>query len=159
MSTLPLALEKLVRAKAKAGRYDSASEVVREALRIMEEREARRSTPVSTPCGVEKVWMARRSSVLWSGKGQRVSEAPRPGRERSLPSFREGEPRFTDPRAEGRSPWQSSITWPVNFGRPARTSFRCEPTCFFKVQPSRNKAAYTRGALVDRQTLTRRTGP
>ena len=97
------ALEKLVRAKAKAGRYDSASEVVREALRIMEEREARRSTPVSTPCGVEKVWMARRSSVLWSGKGQRVSEAPRPGRERSFPSFREGEPRFTDPRAEGRS--------------------------------------------------------
>lgn len=37
--TLPPELEQLVRRKVRAGRYASASEMVREALRLMEERD------------------------------------------------------------------------------------------------------------------------
>jgi putative addiction module CopG family antidote len=68
---LPKELEELVQSKVKSGRYTSASEVVREALQLMEERDqmlvlgktksGRRSLTASPRFGEVKA-----SMVMWS---------------------------------------------------------------------------------------------
>ena len=45
--SLTPALEKFVSAKVRAGRYNSASEVVREALRLLEEPDQARATQLA----------------------------------------------------------------------------------------------------------------
>ncbi|GAA6622637.1 type II toxin-antitoxin system ParD family antitoxin [Scytonema sp. NUACC26] len=62
-------LEQFVREKVKIGRYPSASEVVREALRLLEERD--RSSKLSWKLCKRKLWLElSRSSVgtLWMAK-------------------------------------------------------------------------------------------
>jgi antitoxin ParD1/3/4 len=53
-------LEKLVSAKVKSGRYNSASEVVREALRLLEEHDSARAAPLAE----FNEQLARRLAVL-----------------------------------------------------------------------------------------------
>ena len=46
--SLTPALDKFVAAKVKSGRYNSASEVVREALRLLEDRDRARASQITT---------------------------------------------------------------------------------------------------------------
>ena len=67
-------LEKLVRQKVESGRYNSASEVVREALRLMEEqRTARASARTAAPRHPRRPGK-RAAATLERGR----TEAPRP---------------------------------------------------------------------------------
>ncbi|MBZ5524594.1 MAG: type II toxin-antitoxin system ParD family antitoxin [Acidobacteriia bacterium] len=62
-------LEKFVSTKVESGRYNSASEVVREALRLLEERDQTRTTQLA---GFNQE-LARRLNSL--DRGQRVDPA------------------------------------------------------------------------------------
>jgi antitoxin ParD1/3/4 len=64
-------LEKFVSAKVEAGRYNSASEVVREALRLLEEHDQNRATRL----GEFNQELGRRLGSLDSGRHVKPAEA------------------------------------------------------------------------------------
>jgi antitoxin ParD1/3/4 len=64
-------LEKFVSAKVEAGRYNSASEVVREALRLLEEHDQNRTTRLAD----FNQELGRRLASLDSGKHVKPAEA------------------------------------------------------------------------------------
>ncbi len=66
-------LEKFVSAKVEAGRYNSASEVVREALRLLEEHDQNRAAQL----GEFRQEIARRLESLDSGRHVKPAEARR----------------------------------------------------------------------------------
>ncbi|HEY1660577.1 MAG TPA: type II toxin-antitoxin system ParD family antitoxin [Candidatus Sulfotelmatobacter sp.] len=72
-------LEKLVRQKVESGRYSSASEVVREALRLMEERNELRALQIESLQGDVRQGLESGPARRWN-----AAEVKRQGRKRLL---------------------------------------------------------------------------
>lgn len=76
-------LEELVRAKVDSGMYSSASEVVREALRLMDEQDRLRQAKLDELRGAVRQGLDSGASEPWSAKAvkekahaRRVAKAP-----------------------------------------------------------------------------------
>lgn len=80
--SLTVELEKFVNAKVQTGRYNSASEVVREALRLMEERDQARAAQL----GEFNKELGRRLAAL--DQGEQVDPAEARARLRRKPEER-----------------------------------------------------------------------
>ena len=61
-------LEEMVRQKVASGRYNSASEVIREALRLMEEQEGVRLEALRTALAIGQAQLDRGEGILYTSE-------------------------------------------------------------------------------------------
>jgi len=82
-------LEKIVAERVRSGRYASASEVIREALRLLEERDQLNQLRQEVRLGLEQLDQGRHRPF----DGQALARIKRQGRERVAAAPHKGRPR------------------------------------------------------------------